>query len=629
VSGLSFTFDEKKQRRSGSWGYLAATFVLGLALATIIPARLAGSLSFYFKDTPLVAFDYSFMQYAIDYARTFWEQSGHLYGYTPEFLGGVGFSFVWNPYQLFQLLSVMFSLSGDQIVKLSVFICAFSAPLLTFASLRNFGETPRSAFVVTLAVMAWAGADLPCAFLVFGMPSGFLLIFGSLYAISTGAKLLSTGVPSPGFFVILPIMFMAHKASALVIGLPLIIFWLFHLRKASLISQIMLIGMGLVVVATNLFWISPLIEHFGYREFLPGRLFWVGERLAEFNDSLGITSFGLLNFFRIFLALLALEGIFSWRANKNKERANAFAIIFLLYAAFIWGGEHFEITSHFYPKRFLPHLFILLFPAAAEGARLLGSYLLGSRKASRFSFLLPAMALFTIIAGTTYFQTTANKPFSRRITAVTEDVAKWIDSVPSNEGRIFFEDVGVFRDEPTYGLNIFGSFPGPMLGIKTRGQFIGGPYPHIPLKHNYSNFGAGYAFGKKIGELTADELAEFIEQYNITRAVCWSDEAKLLFKENPQLFVPDGTIGPVKLFRVNGGGGWIYGGKASVSADRGIIIVSNLVQEEEFVVLKYHYDPRLKDPRGKVEIQPIQINKDPVQYIRLINPPTDFVLVDY
>lgn len=629
MSGLEFTFDEKKLLRSGTYGYLAATFIISLALAAILPARLAGSLTFYIKDNPLVAFDYSFMQYAIDYARTFWEQSGHLYGYTPEFLGGVGFSFVWNPYQLFQLIAALFSLSGDQVVKLSVFLCVFSAPLLTFAALRNFGENARSAFMITLAVIAWAGADLPCAFLVFGMPSGFLLIFGSLYAISAGYKLLSSGIPSPGFFLLLPILFMAHKASALVIGLPLTIFWLFYLRKASLLSQILLIGMGLVVIAVNMFWISPLVEHFGYRAFLPGRLFWVGERLKEFNSSLGISDFGLLNIFRVLLALLAVEGIFSWRATKQKEKANAFAVIFLFYAVFIWGGERFEIISHFYPKRFIPHLFIVLFPAAAEGSRLLGNYLLGSRKAGRFSFLLPAMAILTLLIGSTYFKTTANKPFSRRITAVTEDVAKWVDSAPANAGRILFEDVGIFQDEPTYGLNIFGTLPGPVLGIKTRGQFIGGPYPHIPLKYNFSNFGAGYAFGKKIVDLSTEEITEYIEQYNITRAVCWSDEAQRMFSENPQLFVPEGSIGPVKLFSVRGGGGWLYGGKAEVSADRGIIAVSNLVQEEEFVVLKYHYNPRLKDPTGKVEIRPIQLSKDPVQFIRLVSPPADFVLVGY
>lgn len=201
--------------------------------------------------------------------------------------------------------------------------------------------------------------------------------------------------------------------------------------------------------------------------------------------------------------------------------------------------------------------------------------------------------------------------------------------VTSNEHRILFEDQlrlwEATDPESTHWT--------PLLPVLTGRIYIGGLYELAPLPHNYASFGDFHLAGRRIDQWQAEELREFLRQYNIGWVVTWSrrgtaeepPRATEVFESLPWCRViarvPRYSSKPAEswytVFEVSQPGGWAIQGGAGLERASFDEIVFKAVRPPEsgdLVVLSLHYDPALV-PSAPVRLEPVTVGDDPVPFV--------------
>jgi hypothetical protein len=181
------------------------------------------------------------------------------------------------------------------------------------------------------------------------------------------------------------------------------------------------------------------------------------------------------------------------------------------------------------------------------------------------------------------------------------------------------------------------------LPLYTGLEVIGGPYLYTHNKTNFTQFGDGGLLGGRFvgdDDLSAeakwnpDRFRRFARWYDLNWVVCWSPEAERFCLAHPELIEIVDRIGLSAL--PTPGREFLLGrilrkpnaavvGQAQVRARPGRIEVKDAQPEGEELVLRYHWTPHLQsDPL--LEIEPYEIDEDPVGLIRIKNPPAEFTL---
>ena len=111
----------------------------------------------------------------------------------------------------------------------------------------------------------------------------------------------------------------------------------------------------------------------------------------------------------------------------------------------------------------------------------------------------------------------------------------------------------------------FGPFHySPVLPTMTGVELLGGPYLHMTVTTNFTQFGEGKLFGK--ANWTRADFVRYAALYRPAAIACWSKHARGFCEANPDMVKIVADDGVVLLGRVIGFEGATIRGKAEVTA---------------------------------------------------------------
>jgi hypothetical protein len=240
------------------------------------------------------------------------------------------------------------------------------------------------------------------------------------------------------------------------------------------------------------------------------------------------------------------------------------------------------------------------------GALLIGGRIFGPNLAAQFAYRVNAQSSFL-----------SSEP-SKLMLWVIGRVHKY---VPPG-GRLLYEeggkDIGV--PDPFQGGRLSGLLP-----WKTGVEVLGGPYLHVSLTTNFTQFGERMLFQQKSWDKAFFE--RYARLYRPVAIVCWSPDARRFCQNYPDLIEVLEEEGGVLIGRVKGFEGAAIEGQADVEAVPGRLTVRNArAGLDGKVVLRYHSVPCMRT-EPPVDWEPVSLEGDPVPFIGL-RPPRGAVTLE-
>lgn len=182
--------------------------------------------------------------------------------------------------------------------------------------------------------------------------------------------------------------------------------------------------------------------------------------------------------------------------------------------------------------------------------------------------------------------------------------------------RLLYEEGGLSlpgRPDVFGGGRYSGLLP-YLTGVET----LGGPFLHVTLAANFTQFGEGKLFGKD--RWRRAHFVRYARLYRPSAIVCWSPHAREFCLTNPDLVEVKDDDGFMLIGRVVGFPGAAVEGTAEVEAAPGRLRVTRAEGGlDGSVVLRYHSVPCLRaDP--PVAWEPVYLEGDPVPFLKLRPP---------
>jgi hypothetical protein len=189
--------------------------------------------------------------------------------------------------------------------------------------------------------------------------------------------------------------------------------------------------------------------------------------------------------------------------------------------------------------------------------------------------------------------------------------------------RLLYEEGGFdirgLRDPFQFGLQ-HGRYSGLIPYLVPGVELLGGPYLHVALKTNFTQFGEGRLFGKE--EWTDNDFRRYAKLYRPSAILCWTPRSTHFCRTHPDLIQVVEDDGVLLIGRVLGYEGSAIRGEAEVRAEPGKLRVRVLSGElDGLAVLRYHFVPCLRSSPS-VPLVPVYLEDDPVPFIGI--RPTPF-----
>lgn len=177
--------------------------------------------------------------------------------------------------------------------------------------------------------------------------------------------------------------------------------------------------------------------------------------------------------------------------------------------------------------------------------------------------------------------------------------------------RLLYEETGM--GVPGEVDPFLGRHYSPMLPRLLGAEVIGGPYLHVTVKENFTQFGEGRLFGDPNWD--RDRFVRYARLYRPQAIACWSPHARAFCTANPDLVKVVDDDGTLLIGRVLGFEGAAIRGKAEVTTGPNRIEVRDAVADADgLVVLRYHAVPLLRsDP--PVAWETVYLAEDPVPFL--------------
>lgn len=167
------------------------------------------------------------------------------------------------------------------------------------------------------------------------------------------------------------------------------------------------------------------------------------------------------------------------------------------------------------------------------------------------------------------------------------ELAAAIDATAPSDARLLFEPTVNARTPISNGIPLEALVP-----IHTRREVVGAPQPGTPFAVPMLEFGGGSLGGRRLEEWTGEELADYLERYDIGAVVAWAPLTRAFLTARQPLLESAGEIHGFEIFRCNRTWSRVSGGQARVRADYDRIEIFD-VQGEELLV-KFHWTPDLR-----------------------------------
>lgn len=562
--------------------------------------------------------------------RSFLAQSFTTAGYDPSFMAGYAKSVVFPASSALPELAV--AASGGRrpelAYKIYVLVSAAAYPWLIAVAAFGFGLRGRPAALAVLAALVYLWTDWPINYVAFGMLPYFVGIPLALVATASFTRYLErrTIVRWLLAAILSSLAFLAHLTTAMVIAPAALLAYLAAARRRdppvalTWRAHLAVWLIPAVVLGANAFWWLPglflastkgdssfAFSHSG--ENLAVRLahiFWSEPPIQPILLAVGLPGLvGLVR--RAAVPGLALSGFcaagMAWGylagASESLDFLQPGRQTFALYSGLAIAGA-----------ASLDHVVARVMAGPGRWDRL-------DRWGAVWALVLAVRILGPSVVGTVLFHlglTPPGEPFlssrpSPRLQWVVDRVKRHVK--PGE--RLLYEEGG--KDLPRIrDPYLHGRFSG-LLPHRTGVELIGGPYLHVSLNTNFTQFGEGRLFGRTNWD--RDFFVRYARLYRPSAILCWSPHARAFCRSHPDLIRIIEDDGTFLIARVEGFGGDTIRGRARVEATPGRLVVRDMVPDlDGSVVLRYHFVPCLK-ARSSVACEPELLEEDPVPFIRL------------
>ncbi|QDV33598.1 hypothetical protein [Tautonia plasticadhaerens] len=586
--------------------------------------------------------------------RSFLNQNGTTAGYDPYFMSGYAKSIISDPSGT-MIEAWVAAFGGDnpaRAYKLLVLLAMGSLPLLVAMAIRIWGGRGDALCCGTALFLVYLWTDFPLAYAGLGMVSFLLVIPLGMVVLALVERYLARGGFGRWLAATLGaiLVFFVHPLCALTVG-PAVLAtygWMVRARgrlepKPGWSRHVGLWLMPPIVLAANWFWWLPAVTLWETRLSRGLGFYHTEGVLPRLGQILGLSepSQGPIQ------AVLLAGALIGLASSGPRRRSAAVALGTFVGAGFFWGylAGAFRAFDAFEPGR---NTYAAYTGAAAAAG--LGWGALRARLRPMPSRLDRWVALGLLLVGIRLFLPsllqgarihTGRDPIPRiewagggmpRIlpgpaTGTPPDLAsepgedqRWlVDAIEANfdpGDRILYEEGGRSSEElvEPFGGRRFGGLLPSLAGV----EVIGGPFLHVPIRENFTQFGMGQLFG--IADWGREDFERFAELYGPEGIVCWSPRARTFCRENPDLCEILEERGSILIARVRGFEGDAIRGRATVEAEAGRLKVEpESADVDGMIVLRYHSVPGLRsDPPGL--LRAVELPGDPVPFIGLARP---------
>ncbi len=575
---------------------------------------------------PLARDDHPLYYHSALVTREFLRSNGTTAGYDPSFMSGYAKSIVFPSSST--LPEVVVTLFGGKTpefaYKVYVLLSAAVIPwLIALAGVAWRMSSQAIAFAVALFLL-YVWTDFPINYAAFGMLPYLLAIPLGLASTGITCRYFQTGGRGIWLAAGLALSFavLVHMTSSMIIVPAVALAYspaLLYRERRKEFPPLRHVGVWtipILVLTLNAFWWLPGIWlaatkgpsdfAFAHPEGILTRLLQIVTVEAPIQSVL--IAFGLMG-----LAILA-----------KRERVFGLGLAGFAGAGFFWGylAGGFRSLDFLQPGRHTYALYSALALASGFGVsqaleRLKGEGKEGFHRWATLGLILIGTRFFLPSLNAAVGSRLQNPPFlssqpTPRLLWVVDRVKRTLK--PGE--RLLYEEGGFGIPgvaDPFQG----GRFSG-LLPERTGVEVIGGPYLHVSLTTNFTQFGEGKLFGK--ANWGRDHFVRYAKLYRPAAILCWSPFARGFCKANPDLIEVVDDDGSLLIGRVRGFEGDAIEGKAKVKVEPGRLIVeAQNPGVDGFVVLRYHSVPCLRtSPPTRWE--PVFLEQDPVPFIRLRPP---------
>ena len=565
------------------------------------------------NSRPVITLDHAIHYYQVVRGTEIFPETLKLHAYDPYFMagypGGTLFDIDSKGVELW--CALMRFIGTARAYKTFIFMGYLLFMFTLYSACRRLGYSLREsiyALLVSLLFWHWgrpyAGAFRYAGMFAYLAVSHLSLYIGSLFRSFLRGKALKK------FFIFGPLAFFLHPTAAVLLTLPFITVFLLEIRtqkskeeKWLRPASIRFLGWCLLVLAVNAVWLVPLLKYMDVKT--ASQTFFQ----IEGGDELARLLFRPGNLPALFLLLLAVTGFISlFRSGRFTEAFTpAMGSLFLFIVAAY--GTGIPLLNQMEPGRFLVPAIIFAAPLAGAGldftVNRAGDIL---SSAWMIKTVNTAAVVIPIILIPFLGMTTARAYYRYTLsTTHTPETARLIEALREHtepDGRLMFENGLPIK----YGFCYLSS----IIPLYTGVEQIGGPYPHVFIKHNFTNFAVSATMGATLNETGHEEMKDYLRVYNVRWILTASDEAESYFYNFPNLKVlwssSDFTL------REN----TVYSRRIEIKSDYNRVDISfppdSPVPEE--IMLPYHWDRSLK-VSSSAELEPQFQLDDPVPFILL------------
>jgi hypothetical protein len=320
---------------------------------------------------------------------------------------------------------------------------------------------------------------------------------------------------------------------------------------------------------------------------------------------------------RLMLLALGVIGVIQLLRSKQKPLAMVLAAALATLFLVTYFGSLVPFIKPWQPLRFKVALDLFLVPPAAYMCALWAT----KRATIAPPFIVPlasSVGALAFLANIIATESGAGMLLRTQIRPEMNAIIEWIQKETAADARVLFEESG---DET--GFVYDGMYLSSFAAHRTSRQLIGGPINLYNDRHHFAEFHSGKLFKKEIHRLTDDEIRNYFRLYNIGSIVSFHPASIQRFQSIPGFIKVEQHIGPVHLMKVNQPFTWFLEGTGAIRARPNRIEATNVAGNE--VVLKYHWIEGLT-ATPPARIVPLKLLDDPIPFIRIINPPEEFIL---
>ena len=590
------------------------------------------------NNQPITAQDWGLHFHHLKSMEAFWNQDRAFWGYNPFFMAGYPSNTIQDlSIKIFEFSALLLSslvLTPLQWFKLLAFLSAAAVPWLMYFAARNFFAQLEPNIIAPVAALLGAAYwwnSLPREMFFYGMvgfPAASYLTVLGVSIFYRMAALPGAWSPAHLAWVLFALAIPAlHVQSALIFLPPALALLIYRPKLCSGKLLLWCAGAAVLSLLANWVWLAPAVSHLGddvsasIVEQLP--LFVSSDPLTLLRDYLegkNYWSFRPLFWEKgLRLALLALGSLGVWRLIRGPRTDVGVMLLGALTALFIFSylGSLVPLLRSWQPLRFKVPFDLFLVPPAAY----IISRWLTERWPAAPSYIVP---IASIVGGVAFLANVITTELDGRMLLRTQmrpeirAVAQWIQNETPADARVLFEESG---DET--GFVYDGMYLSSFIPRLTGRELIGGPINLYNDRHHFAEFHSAKLFKKEIHRLSDEEIRNYFRLYNIGAVVAFHPASVQRLQALAGLITVDRRIGPVHLMKVNQPLTWFLQGAGKARAKLNRIEVTDAAGGE--IILKYHWAEGLAAAPA-ARVVPITLLDDPIPFIKIMNPPREFIL---